>query len=221
MGVRAYIAALSVVVWAGSGCAAPAGPEEPPPEVVRQEPLDLRIESVDVVHGALRIVATMAEGSADVAVVLGGACEHREVGRGVSTARTLVWALEERDVASAIDCDLTVHARAREAGTPIDKVAALTVTAELSSPGSDTPGEGPAPPLPASIDVAQSILHSLPLRIDGRSFEASLTVAGTQVEGDTEPEQAQNEEQQTEEPAVEEQGSQQDVQVLSDRIEVE
>jgi hypothetical protein len=58
--------------------------------------------------------------------------------------------------------------------------------------------------MPTSIDVAQSVLHSRPLRIEGRSFEASLTVAGTQIEGETEPAQAQPEERGTEEPQEEE-----------------
>src|SRR5579862_7025421 len=198
MGVRDGIAALSVVVWAGYGCAAPAGPEEPPPEVVRQESMDVSVDSLDVLHGALRIVATMGDGSADVSVVLGGTCDHREVGGGMSTARTLVWALEERDVADAIDCGLTVHARAREGGRPVDKVADLTVTAELSSSDPDPPGDAPPPAMPASLEVAQSLLHARPLRVAGRSFEASLSVSVTQIAADTEPEQAQTEEEKVE-----------------------
>jgi hypothetical protein len=216
MRVRGCFAALSVTVWAGSGCAAPTGPEEPPPEIVRQEPLALSVESLDVIHGALRIVATMADGSADVSVVLGGTCDHREVGGGVSTARTLVWALEERDVASAIDCGLTVHAWAREGGTRVDKVADLAVAVELTSSDSDTPGDGRPPPMPASLEVAQSVLHSRPLRLEGHFFEASLTVAGTQVESGSEPEQAQREEQRGEEPE-----SEQDEESGQDAIEIE
>ena len=171
------------------------------------------VDSLDVIHGALRIVATMADGSADVSVVLGGTCEHREVGGGVSTATTLVWALEERDVAEAIDCSLTVHARAREGGQPVDKVADLAVAVELTSPEPDAAGDAPPTPALAGIDVAESVLHARTLRIDGHSFEASLSVAGTQVEGDTEPQQAQ-----AEEPTVEDQGSEEDEQAV---VEVE
>lgn len=201
MGMREGIAAVCVVVWASSGCAAPTGPEEPPPEVVRQEPMDVGVDSLDVIHGALRIVATMADGSADLSVTLGGRCEHREVGGGVSTATTLVWAFEERDVADALACGLTVHARAREDGAEVDKVADLAVAVELSPSDPDAPDaarDAPPPPTFATLEVAQSVLHGLPLRSEGRSFEASLSVAGTPVQSDTEPETIQGQEQSVE-----------------------
>lgn len=169
--------------------------------------MNLSVDSLDVLHGALRMVATMADGSADVAVVLGGTCDHKEVGGGVSTATTLVWALEERDVAGAIDCGLTVHARAREARQPVDRVADLAVAVELTSSEPDTPGDAP-PPAPGSIDVAQSVLHGRPLRSEGRSYEASLSIGGMKVDGAGEPEPP-------EEPSVE------DTQPEQDEIEVE
>jgi hypothetical protein len=200
MDVRGCIAALCAGLCAASGCAAPTGPEEPPPELVRQEVMDVNVDSLDVIHGALRIVATMADGSADASVALGGRCVHREVGGGVSTATTLVWALEEREVADAIDCGLTVHARTREDGQPVDKVADLAVAVELTSSEPDAAGDSPPAPALAGIEVAQSVLHGRPLRSEGRSYEASLSIGGTQVEGAGEPEQVQPEEPSVEDP---------------------
>jgi hypothetical protein len=79
-----------------------------------------------------------------VSVRLGGDCEHREVGGGLSTLSTLVWSLGDRDVAAAIGCGLVVRARVRDGSARIvNKVAdvdlAVDVSAEEGQNADDAP----------------------------------------------------------------------------------
>jgi|HubBroStandDraft_2_1064218.scaffolds.fasta_scaffold533982_1 hypothetical protein len=186
MNVRGSFAAACLVVGAASGCVAQAGAdetsEEPPP---REEPLDLTIDSLDVVHGALRISATMVDGSADVSVRLGGRCERREVGGGVSTLSGFVWALGDRDVADAIDCGLVVYALARDSAGYVNKLAALDVQVGLElqtedPTADDEPSGFPVPP----TELAWSVLRAQPLTVGRRSFATSISIGGTSIQAD-------------------------------------
>ncbi len=86
---------------------------------------------MDIVHGALRISATMADGAADVSVRLDGDCEHHDVGGGISTRAALVWSLGEEEVAEAMQCGLQVRARGREDGRRVVRVATVGASADL------------------------------------------------------------------------------------------
>jgi hypothetical protein len=98
-------------------------------------PLAIQVDTLEVVHGALRVEATMVDGAADVAVTLGGTCEHREVGGGVSTPSLMIWSLGDGDVGEAIHCGLTVRARARDALGAVTKVADLGVDVSMQAEG--------------------------------------------------------------------------------------
>jgi hypothetical protein len=147
MGVRGSFAAASLIVAAMGGCAGEAGEtgEEGASEetLAPDGPLDITVDSLDIVHGALRISATMVDGSADVSVQLGGDCEHREVGGGFSTPSTLVWALGGKDVAGAIACGLTVRARVRDGERRVNKVGDLVVSVDIAAQGSEDDEAGP------------------------------------------------------------------------------
>jgi hypothetical protein len=185
MGVRASLAAWSLVVCAAGGCAAPTGADEPPPEPPpRDEPMDVAVDSLDVVHGALRVIATMTDGAADVSVRLGGGCEHREVGAGLSTPSRLIWALGERDVADALDCGLVVRAKAREGAQAVNKVAELAVAFELTTEEGEGPGDAPDLQSIPRVDFARCVLGDRPLRIAGASYAVSMTVGGTTLQVD-------------------------------------
>ena len=142
LGAIAWLGGFGVVIAGSAGCMAPpdnddesqALQEEEDPE----EPLDLTIDALDVVHGSLRIIATMTDGAADVSVRLGGDCEHHEVGGGISTPSTFVWAFSEDDVADALECGLEVRARARDGDTFVSKVATLDVATSTAPIGGDT-----------------------------------------------------------------------------------
>jgi len=144
MPARGSFATASLIVCSLGGCAPPAAQDEAAYEApTLREPLDLTVDALDVVHGALRVRATMVDGAADVSVRLGGDCAHLQVGGGTSTASTFAWRLADRDLAGAIGCGLEVHARLREAGRAVDKVAALGVGVEVTSAPSDDAEGGP------------------------------------------------------------------------------
>ena len=84
---------------------------EPAPEVEIEEPLEVSVDRVDRSHGGVRVTASMEDGSADVSMWLGRACEAREVGSGFATPSHFVWTLSVRDVARAASCGLVVRAR--------------------------------------------------------------------------------------------------------------
>jgi hypothetical protein len=139
------VAASLALAWMG-GCAAPPDSEDATEgTTVEDLPLDITVDSLDVVHGALRIIATMVDGAADVSVMLGGECEHAEVGGGISTLSTLVWALGESDVANAIRCGLVVRARVHEGGHEVTKSAELNVGFDLVLSASELTEDPPQP----------------------------------------------------------------------------
>jgi hypothetical protein len=144
MNVRGSLATISLVLGMVAGCASPAGDDDPSEETAaEEEPLDLTVDSLDIVHGALRLRATMVDGSADVSVRLGSDCEHREVGGGLSTPSTLVWSLGDDDVADAIGCGLVVRARVRDGARHVNKVAPLGVTVDMAAREVDSAEDGP------------------------------------------------------------------------------
>ena len=99
-------------------------------------PLELRVETVQVSQGRLRITATMHEGSPDVSMWLAPPCEEREIGRGIATDARFVWTLTSDELARALECSLKVRARGiRGEGVRLRKVAELPV--ELSVGGAD------------------------------------------------------------------------------------
>jgi hypothetical protein len=125
------------------GCVNPV-PEDREPTVEPEVPLDLSVDRVDVVHGALRLHATMIDGAADVWTTLGGDCEPRETGGGVSTLSTLVWTLGENELADVLACGLVVHARVIVGPRRVIKAAALTVTPDVVDSRGQGADEGPA-----------------------------------------------------------------------------
>jgi hypothetical protein len=130
MNVLGALAAVLLTVGAMSGCAAGTAETDAADEAPPDEPLGITVDAVDVAHGALRFGATMIDGAADVSVRLGGDCEHREVGGGLSTLSTLVWSLGDLDVAAAIGCGLVVRARVRDGARVVNKVAEVDVTVD-------------------------------------------------------------------------------------------
>ncbi len=189
MDVRGSLAILAIA-GAAAGCAAPAAGEDAPAEVPeREEPLSVAVDSLDVVHGAARIIATMEDGSADVEMQLGGACAHGEVGGGMSTPSRVVWALGEADLADAISCGLRLRARVREGGVPIAKVAELSVALNLealqgSSDEDPAPATESAPIGVSNAQYARSILRGLPLCSEGSCYRVSLSIGGRPQEFD-------------------------------------
>jgi hypothetical protein len=137
----------SLGVWLAAGamvgCAAPAGQDAATEAPAPDEVLDLTVDSVDVVHGALRVSATMVDGSADLSVRLGGDCVHRDVGGGLSTPSTLVWSFGDGDVADAIGCGLVVRAHVRDGTRHVDRVAELGVAVDIGVGESDNDGDRP------------------------------------------------------------------------------
>ena len=142
MEVRGSLAAIALVVGA-VGCAAPAGDTDVVAEApIEEQPLEIGIDSLDVVHGALRLGATMTDGAADVCVRLGGSCDHREIGGGVSTRSTLVWSLGDEDLAAALACGLQVRARIREEGRRVDRVTEFSLSVAIGAQEGN-PDDGP------------------------------------------------------------------------------
>jgi hypothetical protein len=140
---RRSLAMVSAIVGALSGCATGPGEHGPPGETsVEDQPLDMAIDALDIVHGALRLTATMVDGAADLSVRLGGSCDHREVGGGLSTPSTLVWSLGDSEVAEAIGCGLVVRARLRDGDRSVNKVAQLEVAVDMTAEA-DNAEDGP------------------------------------------------------------------------------
>jgi hypothetical protein len=206
---RSLIAAAAVLVSATAACATPPGAEGVADEEPEEEvPLQLAVDSVDVVHGALRVIATMTEGSADVSVRLGGDCEPREAGGGFSTISTLVWTFREDDLADAIDCGLVVRARVRTGRRYEIKRAEVAVSASVSPPTDESDSEADVParspqvvqneeatdpastldtteaPSYETVDVARAALLGRPLVVDGVPCVVSLDVGGTPLQAE-------------------------------------
>jgi hypothetical protein len=138
MNTRCSLAAASLLVAGFVGCAAPSDSGDPSEEVAEDLlDLDVTVDALDIVHGALRLSATMVDGGADVSVRLGRDCVHGEVGGGISTPSMLVWALGENDVAEAMACNLVVRARVRQGPRIVTKTVELAVEIDLVSEDSD------------------------------------------------------------------------------------
>jgi hypothetical protein len=221
-------AVLLVLLGVAPGCTTPTGSADgPPPEPEEVLPLELSVDRVDISHGALRLSATMVDGAADVSVMLGDACDRREVGGGLSTLSTLVWSLGEAEVADALACDLVIRARVRTETGHVMKEAPVSLTSSVtSSPENSEQGPqpregstsldgvaivftsvGPSARLSAGDslveptvtdeddpddttkrfvvsrrDFARSLLLRWPFRMEGASFETSLSVGDTALE---------------------------------------
>jgi hypothetical protein len=158
MHARGLLATVSIVGAMG-GCAAGGGdPSEEPPD--EEQPLDLTVDSLDIAHGALRVSATMVDGAADVSVRLGGDCEHREVGGGLSTLSTLVWSLGDNDVAESIRCGLVVRARVRDGARYVHKVAELAVTVDVAAREMENAEDGPQLQTVTASETGVSVVFS-------------------------------------------------------------
>jgi hypothetical protein len=184
MACRALIAGALVLLAATVSCAPPADEdvESGPGTVTEPEvPLELSVDHVDVAHGALRIRATMTDGSPDVSIRLGGDCEAREVGRGVATRQAFTWSLDEEELTDAFRCSLVVRARGRSEQGYVVAKAALEVSLTVTPADGDSEGLSD---IPTDL-AARAVLRGQPLRIDHRDFDVSISIAATALEGET------------------------------------
>jgi hypothetical protein len=136
---NARLCALAALLCASTACSAPTNDEEPPmvPEI--EENLELSVDALDVRHGALRIEASMTDGSADVSMWLGETCEAREVGHGFATPAGFAWSLSRDEIASAIECNLLVVARGKnDEGLRVRRTTTLAVQAALVADGAES-----------------------------------------------------------------------------------
>jgi hypothetical protein len=194
---RGLAAGALALLAATVGCVAGEGDDEATVEAPEELPLDLTIDKLDIAHGALRLSATMSEGSADVSLLLGEACGSAEVGRGMANRSTFVWALAEDEVALAMKCDLVVRARVVTETGMLVKAASLSV---LPLVGSSSDDEGPQLQGTSSStegitlafgsgelaishsDFAHAIVLQRPLVFEGASFPTSLSVGGVELQ---------------------------------------
>jgi|SRR5580658_1817182 hypothetical protein len=178
-------------------CMAGEGGDEATVEAPKEPPLDLTIDKLDIAHGALRMSATMREGSADVSLLVGEACGSAEIGRGMANRSTFVWALAEDELALAIKCDLVVRARVLTETGMVVKAASLFVSPIVGSSGAD---EGPQLQATSSsaegitlafgsgelaisqLDFARAVVLQRPFLFEGASFPASLSVGGVELQ---------------------------------------
>jgi hypothetical protein len=121
-----------VLLAATLSCQAGAGDPSEDEQSLEEEPLDFSVDRVDIARGALRLTATMHEGSADVSISLGAGCARRAVGGGTATPSSLIWAFGADELAGALGCDLLVVARATTPTGHVFKVASVPVVAELA-----------------------------------------------------------------------------------------
>ncbi|CAN5874545.1 hypothetical protein BH11MYX4_BH11MYX4_39130 [soil metagenome] len=129
-------AAALALCLATSACAAPEPDDDPAPEF--ELDLALTVDNLDVRHGSLRIEATMLDGSADVSMWLGPACEAQEVGRGIATRAGFSWSLSVDDLGRAIRCGLVVRAHGMtDEGSRVVKTASLDVSVSLVADGAE------------------------------------------------------------------------------------
>jgi hypothetical protein len=122
----AFSVAASMMACALVGCAGHTTTETRTEDI--EVPLDLTMESVQLVRGRMRFTASMDDGSPDVSVWLGKNCEAREIGRGIATGTRVVWTLSADELGRAIECQLTLKARGfRGDEARVRKVAELPV----------------------------------------------------------------------------------------------
>ncbi|MBX3192397.1 MAG: hypothetical protein KF819_35730 [Labilithrix sp.] len=136
----ARLAAIAALCATSLACSAPTNDEPDEPREI-EVALALSIDDVDVRHGAVRIAATMDEGSPDVSMWLGSACEEREVGHGIATHASFTWHLTREELGRAIACNLVVRVRARgDDGARVRKVATVDVGVSFTA---EDPDESP------------------------------------------------------------------------------
>jgi hypothetical protein len=172
-----------IALLAATVSCATAFEDGPPARSDDEEPLTLSVDYVDILHGALRVSATMVDGSADLSVSLGAGCEPREVGGGIATPSRFVWTFSADELADALSCGFLVRAISATATRRVTKTASLPVAVEVTTLDSDD-----APQLPdiAPEDIAHAVLLQRPLSVGGYLFEAALSVGGTAIEAASE-----------------------------------
>jgi hypothetical protein len=189
------VAALALFV-ATMGCAAGDIDEDATAEPPADEPLDLTIDRVDIAHGALRLSASVIDGSADVSLSAGRPCQSGELGRGMATRSGFVWALAEDELALALTCDLVVRARVMTAAGPLVKSMSLPFAASVASSSTDDPADpvamatgeelnvivGSSEVHLSHLDFARAVLTRRPIVIGGTALTTSLSVGGVELE---------------------------------------
>jgi hypothetical protein len=197
MPCRGLAAGALALLAATVSCVAGEGDDEGTVQAPDERPLDLTIDKLDIAHGALRMSATMSEGSADVSLLVGEACGYAEIGRGMANRSTFVWALAEDEVALALKCDLVVRARVVTETGRVVKSAPLSVSSIVGSSGAD---EGPQLQGTSSsaqgivlafgsgelaisqLDFARAVVLQRPFIFEGASFPASISVGGVELQ---------------------------------------
>jgi hypothetical protein len=188
MNARQWAAARFVVLAATTHCAMAASGSVHDPESAPEDEaaLDLSVSRVDIVHGGLRVSGTMQDGSADLSIVLGPACERREIGGGIATLSAFTWTFGPDDLAAALRCNLIAIAHTRDATGRHAKTASLAVAADVVSLGEDgVPDTNAASALGVEIaheEMASSFLSGRPIRVGGASFGATVYIAGVTPE---------------------------------------
>lgn len=174
-----------------AGCATPHEDDRVEgPSVEVEEDLDLEVNRVEATRGALRMTATMREGSPDVSVQLGEGegCEEAEVGRGLATRVKIVWTFTSDEFARAMQCGLVVRARNVQDGrTRVHKKSTLGVSPSVWL------DEAPEDVTLKSSAIDQnrmSIVVESPART-ARLFAGNEVVEGEEVEQEQEQEQTQ------------------------------
>jgi hypothetical protein len=181
MDVRGSLATALLLMVSIGGCAAPTAADDVPEEApIVEEPLDMTVDSLDVVHGALRLSVTMVDGAADVSVRLAGPCEKREVGGGLSTRSTLVWSLGDADLAEAIRCGLLLRARVRDGARSVDRIAELGVAVDVSAAEGENADDGPQVQAVSTSELGVSLVFTQVAR-------SARLVAGNSVLGASPP----------------------------------
>lgn len=164
----------------GTGCAGRGEEEEEEPVAELEEPLALAVDELSVRHGSLRIAASMEDGSADVAMWLGGTCEPAEVGRGIATRSAFRWSLSSDEVARAIECGLVVKAHGvNDEGLRVVKTAALEVGVSLEADGA----ENVALTAQVSVDASTTLTFGAPRRVS-HIFVGGSVIGADDVDDD-------------------------------------
>lgn len=177
----APMGAAAVFCLATAGCAATSNdnqeaPPPPPPEM--EEPLELTVDDLALRNGTLRISATMTDGSADVSMWLGDACDPHEVGHGFATRAGFTWALSADDVTRAFECGLVVNAHGvNEDGERVKKIASLDVSPQVVEDETDVVH------LVSTVSEGKTIT----LRFSSPVPPTHLHIAGTVVGAEDEP----------------------------------
>jgi hypothetical protein len=182
---RGLVAGALLLLASTVSCAPPAEDGDDGEDGVSMElPLDLTLDHVDVVHGSLRLRATMADGSPDVSIVLGDGCDGREVGRGMATRVSLVWALDENDLADALRCNLVVRVHAWTDEGRVVETSALELVPEVTLISPAEPDDAVPDPNAARAELVA--LGRDPTAMSGtfRSLtpRATLAVADSRIE---------------------------------------